>query len=239
MALSGSTNYNLTATQFIELAFQEIGDNPVGQSLPGDLLVYGMTKLNLLLKSLRNEGVHLFLRSNISITPVSTKFLYTIGPSGADVTAPKPFRLIDAYYRKTSTKYNQPLTLLTRDQYFGLSAREVSTDSTVSQVFYDPTLTNGSLYVFPIPNATAASDYKIELYVERVFDDIDNPSDDIQIPPHYYKAVLLQLAYDLSLPSRLSAYERAILKNDAEEAMMKAIDAEQEAYIQLTPEDDY
>lgn len=237
MALSGSTNYNLTATKLIELAYQEIGDTPIGQGIPGELLTYGMDKLNILLKHLRNLGVHLYIRTNISFAPVNAQFKYTIGPSGANVTAPRPFNLIDAYYRKTSDKINQPLAILTRDQYFGQTARESTSNTSerITQVFYDPTLTNGELYVYPIPNATAASSYTIELYVLRQFDDIDAPSDDIQIPPHMYRAVLLQLAYDLSLPARLSMHERATLNRDADRALTEALDADQEESIFLQP----
>ena len=236
MALSGSTDYNLTATQLIELAYQEIGDTPIGQAIPGELLGYGMKKLNILLKSLRNRGIHLHVRDLISITPVAGQFKYTIGPVGADITAPRPFKLLDAYYRRTADKTNQVVTILTRDTYFEQSGRESTNSERITQIFYDPTLVRGTLYTFPVPNTAAAANYTLEMFVLRQFDDVDSPADDIQIPPNYYKAVLLQLAYDLSLSSRLSVHERGRLAADAEEAMLEAIDADQEEYIQFMPE---
>lgn len=191
MALSGSTNYNLTAGSLINAILKQLGiglnsETPTAEET-NDVLLH----LNLFLKENSVHGLKTWLRKTEAITMVASTASYTLGPTGT-VVMDRPNAIIDAYIRDEND-YDRPLTSLSQEEYIHLPDKTL-TSTDVIQYHYDPQLTNGVLYLFPVPNSTAATNDTLYIVYTKPIDDLDATTDDIEIPVEWYNAALWNVA---------------------------------------------
>jgi hypothetical protein len=82
---------------------------------------------------------------------------------------------------------------MSRDDYFRLPNK--ANLGTPLQGYYDPQLTNGVLYVWPVPsNAT----HRITFTYERTIEDFDNIADNADVPVEWLNAIKWNLAIELA-----------------------------------------
>lgn len=237
MALSASTDFILTAQQVLEEALTKIGGYVEGESLSTTTLDRGRRTLNIMLKAMQNRGLHTQIRRTVSVTPVNAQRSYTFGPSGADVTVGRPLKVLQVELQLTSDSSRMLLKQLTHQEYTEKNSRLVD-DGNPVEWFYDPTITSGTLYVWPIPDATTAADYTMQVIYRKPFDDIDALADNLEIPVNWYEAVVLGLASRLAHEYPLPIQTWHILRKDAREALAEAEGEETEEFIQFTPDRD-
>lgn len=140
-----------TVGDLIQKAYEIAGVIPVGSSPSSAQDAFALSLYNTMLKSWAGYGVNTFLRDTQSFSMTAAKATYTIGPSGADVTASRPIRINDIY-RTDSNGYSTPLSKLSKNEYFNLSNK--SEAGVPVQYYYDQETPSGKLYIWPIP-ATA------------------------------------------------------------------------------------
>lgn len=194
MASSGSVDYNINANDLIKSSLRIIGVGVTGETPSSEEMADARETLNIMLKAYTAHGLHLWKRDTQSITLTSGKHKYTLGPSG-DITMTRPTRVIHVSRRDSSNR-DVPMTHLTIDEYWELPTKSTS-DGTPVSFFYDPTLTNGTLYIWPEPDSNAASEYTLEMVFQTPIEDIDAGTNDFDVPQEWYEPLRYNLAYRL------------------------------------------
>lgn len=188
MALSDSTNYSLNRTQVINKAFEILGIRTESET-PSDFQMSGaVTSLNMMLKAWAADGLQLSTRKTQSVTLTSGTGTYTLGPSG-DVVMDRPLRLLKVTRKKTSDGLEVPIEQISQDEYYQLNNK--SSSGLPVQYYYDPTLTNGTIYTWPVIDQ---SGYTLELVYVKQYDDMDASTDDFEFPQEWYLAISFGLA---------------------------------------------
>jgi hypothetical protein len=112
--------------------------------------------------------------------------------SGSGLT--RPLRIVDAYIRRLNQN-DVPVEIITRAQYikFGLK----TSPGTPNQLYYDPQLGLGTLYVYPTD--IVSSDV---LYIDcqRPIQDFNTGTDNADFPSEWLGAIVYGLAVRLSVP---------------------------------------
>lgn len=101
----------------------------------------------------------------------------------------RPLRVTDARRLDSS---DVPIEVVSRFDYFELPNK--TTTGKVNQVYYDPQLSNGNLYIWPTGSAAGE---KIEIDVMMPLEDFDSSNIDPDFPQEWLKALRWNLASDL------------------------------------------
>jgi len=222
MATSNSTDFTLNRNEIINAAFRTIGVGVRGEALSAEEIADGSEALNLILKELDAEGLPLWRRDKLSLTLVASQAVYTIGPSGADVTAPRPLRVLEAN-RLGSSDNSAPIEVLSLNEWSLLPNRATASAGAPVNAYFDPTTSSATLNIWPMPDATSAAAYTVEFWVHSPIEDMDSSTDNVDCPPEWLRAIKYMLAYDLadeySIPDNM--YYR--IRKKAEQATEKVL----------------
>lgn len=107
----------------------------------------------------------------------------------------KPYRITSARMvtgldsGSSSSETSTPLLPIAYEDYYNLPTR--STNGTPSQYLYTPKTTTGVLSLWPRPSDASS---RLEFSYERILEDLDNSSDDFDIPKEWYEPMTWQLA---------------------------------------------
>jgi hypothetical protein len=130
-------------------------------------------------------------------TVVITSGLASAATSGNVVyvysaVAPRPLRIEQARVQIDSTN-ETPLRQMSRSEYFALPNK--SSSGVPSGFHYSPSLSTGTLYLWPVPDTV---DYKINLTAYRVIEDFDAASDNPDLPQEWLAPLVWCLARELA-----------------------------------------
>lgn len=146
----------------------------------------------------------LLLRSSTpqTFTMTAGKYIYTIGASGADILAPKPLKILSAFYTDMAGIDNA-VEVIDRTAYNNLSDKHTSTGPTM-YICYDSggpqqTTSIGTLFVYMSPDQPYALSFESDCYLTEFV----NLADTVSFEPAYYEALIYNLAV------RLFRYYRA------------------------------
>jgi len=213
MATSGSTDYSQTRDDIIKRALRLIGALAQGESPTTDQVTEAAVALNGLVKAWEADGMPLWAIKERTITLQANTNTYTLN-------TPKPLKVIQAWYRNTTSNVDVPMRVITRDEYNRLGNKYSA--GTPIQVYYEPRRDDGVLHVFPTPSATDAANVSIHIVYQAPFDDFDQSTDTPDFPQEWYDAVTYGLAtrlapeYGLPIPDRKTLWqEMSIIKQDA------------------------
>jgi len=220
MALSGSTDFSVNRNQLINDSLELIGAKAPDESMTASELASASRALNMMLKTWQTDGLQLWLRRTQSVTLVASQNTYTMGSTG-DVVMDRPLRILKVM-RKDTSNNEVEVFKLTQDEYKEQTPK--TTTGVPVNYYYDPQLTNGSLYIWPTPSATEASEYTLEVLYHKPTDDMDNATDDFEFPSEWFETIKYGLAirlapiYGLPLDERKQLYyEFRPMKNKLEE----------------------
>ncbi len=160
--------------------------------------------LNLYIKQLQTKGMPLWKVEDLQVPMVIGQNTYNLGPTG-DVVCVRPLRVVMAFIRNPS---NQDTTLMniSRQEYMQQGYKPSS--GIPNQVYYDPQLTNGVLYVYDTPSATG---YTIHLQVQMPVDDVLTPGSVPDFPSEWFNLLKFGLADQLALEYGVPAQVRSEL----------------------------
>jgi hypothetical protein len=230
MATSGSTNFALTRDDIITVALRRINELGTGETPSATRVTECAMALNMIMKEWQADGMQLWQREVQSFTPVASTTAYVIG-TGQTVNITAPLRVLQAYYRNTSSGTDTPLRLVTREEYDSYSAKS-STGTPIGMHYTPPGATTGNLQgtltLFPAPDATFAAAYTIRFVAIYPLDDFDASTDNPDCPSFYYNALTWALADSLSYESGLPLQERSMITSKAERAKEIALSLDQE-----------
>lgn len=208
-ALSGSNDFQISASYVIVQALKLINQLDPKDDYPTAAQASdGVISLNLLLRHMEGQGLQTWLRSQQSIPLVAAKANYTLGPTG-DVVIARPIKILEAFSRIIASTTDVILTRTTEKTYYDLSDK--TSTGVPSQYTYFNTLVNTSISVWPVPDATVASTYTVEIIYAKPFDDIDDINQLVEVLPGMLDSVVYQLATRLAPKYKMPLEERAIL----------------------------
>lgn len=213
MATSGSTDYSQTRDDIIKRALRLIGALAQGESPTTDQVTEAAVALNGLVKAWQADGMPLWAIKERNVPLVAATNTYTL-------TTPKPLKVLQAWYRNTTSNVDVPMRVITRDEYNRLGNKTSS--GTPIQIYYEPRRDDGVLHVFPTPSATDVTSVSIYLVYQAPFEDFDVSTDTPDFPQEWYDAITYGLAcrlapeYGLPIPDRKTLWqEMTIIKQDA------------------------
>lgn len=136
-------------TAVINRAFRLLGVVAQGETASASDTADALTALNAMLDGWRNDKLMVDSFVNITVPLVASQASYTIGASGADVTATSPVRIESAYVRKSNVDYS--LDQIDDQKYQDISQK--TSESDIPEYFYlNHTVPNSTLFVYPVPN---------------------------------------------------------------------------------------
>ena len=167
--------------------------------------------------------------------------IFTVGTetyeiTDADVSAPRPLEILECNRKRTDGS-EVPLNPLTRNEYEALSNK--TSPGPPIDYHYDPTINNGTLYIWQAPDATAVSEWTLELVYRAPIEDVDSLTDNIDIPAENLDALIVNLGYrfDIHRFGSLSSSDKQLLRSDAKDALDLAEGYDQESgSIMVYPE---
>ena len=197
-----------TAETVIEAALRAIAviDPETSRQPNTTEVANALEALNFLVTSWQAHGMQVWCHKTVSYT-LSAAGSYTIGPSGATITAARPLRIVQAWLRDTSTlPVDTPINIVSRDEFNLLSVK--NSVGPVNQLYYDPEYdrdgsnsganAKGKIWVWPIPDATILADYDLYMVCVRPIADFNAKTDALDFPQEWFNAVKWNLAYQLA-----------------------------------------
>ena len=193
MATSGSTNYSASATDLISSAYELARVKDPIESLTNDQASRALASLNKIVKYLQKNGMPLWAIKTDSITLVASTESYTCGTAGTGLTE-RPLRILEAFYRDGTN--DTQVEIISREEYWQLGDK--STTGIPTEIYYDPQLTLGVLYVYN-PADTNSAGNTLHLIYQRPFEDLDSLTNDFDFPVEWTMVIEYMLAVDLAL----------------------------------------
>lgn len=218
MATSGSKDFELDVSDYIEEAFERCGL----EVRTGYDMKTARRSLNLMLAEWANRGLNQWTIKNRSVTMVAGTGNYTLDADVIDV--------LSVVVRRDGTDYS--LERLSRDEY--LSIPNKTTQSRPNQFFLDRQNTP-VLKLWPV--AENSTDVVIYDCLTRM-DDADTYTNTVDMPFRFYPCLAAGLAYYIAMkraPNRIQ-----LLKSVYEEEFERAMQEDRDrASFNVVPQNQY
>ena len=194
MATSGTITFNLTAQQLIDKALSKIGVLGEGETASGNQYADAQTELNLMMHTWSMEGPNLWTVADGSITLVSGTQSYTLSP--------RPRSVMNVRFSIDSVE-QYPMSEFDRQDWDRFPMK-TSTGNPLRYVV-DRQRASTIVKVWPIPSFSSGT-YTCPYSYERVWEDVSQPAQDIDVPQEWLETVAVSLGarlcddYSLSGP---------------------------------------
>tara|TARA_S200002703_G_scaffold42606_1_gene36963 strand:- start:999 stop:1667 length:669 start_codon:yes stop_codon:yes gene_type:complete len=201
MTVSGSKNFELDVTEYIEEAFERCGR----EVRTGYDIKTAKRSMNLLFADWANRGLNSWTIEQSTQALVAGTAEYTLGSDTIDI--------LSAAVRRDNVDYN--IQRLSRDDYLGVPNK--TTQGRPSQWFLDR-LISPVLKLWPVPENS--TDVVVFDRLVRM-DDADTAQNTVEMPFRFYPCLAAGLAYYIAIkkaPDRVP-----LLKAVYEEEMERAI----------------
>lgn len=175
-------------------AFVEIRVARAGDVLAPEMFDQGQRVANRLLDlwNANRRAVYADVIADFTLTPNLSP--HTIGPTGTFVVTQRPVR-IDAAQLNLGGSPNVFTPVTVRDdRWFRARGVPAITTSTPTDVFYNATWPNGTLYFYGVPTTA----YGMRLWLRTLLSAITDPTIDFSLPPGYQQAITMTLAEALA-----------------------------------------
>jgi hypothetical protein len=194
----------LTAQNIINLALYDAGIISVGQTALFEDANDALTRLNMLMAQWGNKRFLVYQLTNLTLTSTAATS-YTVGPGGNFAISVRPDRLENGCFfrqlvQSSPNQVDYPLELLESwEDYNRITLKQLQTFP--GYVFYDPGYPLGTVYFWPIPQASI---YSMNLLVKGpVVSQFASLTTVVAMPNVYYMAIYLTLAQILRAAYRL------------------------------------
>lgn len=179
-----------TALELIKAAMRQIGVIATGETPSAAEATDGLSALNDVLETWNTEALSVWTDAVLPFVATPNVGTYTVGPSGAFVTA-RPVRILSIYSSYLGVDY--PATEWTYEQWQSVAVK--ATAATYPERYaYVNDFPDGRLFLWPVP-AVAITLY---LGVQTQLSNVASLATAITYPPGYYRALQWSLAAELS-----------------------------------------
>lgn len=185
-----------TASALVTNALFEIGACSAGDVPAAEDATFALGKLNRLIDRWNAEKPFAYrdVFQIYTLTPSTSP--ETIGPTGGFGAAQRPQAIIGANLTIPASSPSIMLPIEIRDAQWWLKQRVKSIETSVpTDLYYEPTWPDGSLYFWPVPNVA----YGVQLQMRFILVAFAW-TDSFSMPPGYEDALTLSLAEELATP---------------------------------------
>jgi len=175
-----------TAQTIINRALRLIGQYAAGETPAAEDTDDALTALNAMLDTWRLERLMVYAIQDQSLSMVAGTQSYTIGPSG-NLDTTRPVKIDGAFMRQSSIDYT--VRMIDEAEWFAIPDKTSQSDL-VEVAFYNPTMSTGTLSVWPIPNNTNV----LHLLTWTPFTAFSSAAAAVTLPPGYEQALATNLA---------------------------------------------
>lgn len=182
MTSSGTISYEPVTTEIIDGAFNVLGVAQEGEALTPRMYQDGLRALNWLIQTW-SANPHLWTMEEGSVTLVADQPSY--------IVSPRALRITSCRYRRNGI--DVPMNMFSRQEYFDQPNKTVSPSIPVN-FYFDPKVDEGTLYLWPCPSDTAASQYTIHYTYVRFIDVMDASNNTLDFPQQWIEPVTWNLA---------------------------------------------
>lgn len=187
----------------ITRALRLLNEIPSGEEPTDDELADGLTALNAMLDSWRNDGLMCYAWQDETLPLSNGDASYTIGPAG-DLATTRPVSIREAYVVVDNTTY--PVILRDEEWWAGIPDKTQQSDWPTDALFR-PSMPTATLLVYPVPNATRT----MKLVTRVVAGPFTAVTDTVTLPPGWEAAIDFNLAIELA-PEYQATPSPAVIK---------------------------
>jgi len=195
---------NVTANDIIERAYRILGDLGTGEAMTASQANDGLEALNAMLDSLSIERLMIYQVRQEDLTWPANTVSRTIG-SGGDFDTHRPDRIETGTYFEDSNAIAYGVKIIRNREVYDAIYDKTVTSSYPNLIFYDPAVTLGTLYVYPVP----AGALTLKLNSWQPLTVFDSLSEVHNLPPGYRRMLQFNLAQELEGESGLIIPETA------------------------------
>ena len=180
-----------TAQTIIDRAVQLLGKLEPGESVDDpDEAADCLVALNDLLDAWQNERLMCYAFRDESLTMVAAQSSYTIGPGG-DLNTVRPVEIANAYILYLGSSID--LDIITDEKYEAIPYK-TATSTYPDRINYRPSMTTGTLYVYPVPSAASS----MKLLTRTPFTEFPSLATTVSLPPGFRSALASNLALQVA-----------------------------------------
>ena len=201
-------------------ALRDLGALRAGQGPSTEVLGDCFVAVNQLIDSWLIDQLLVYAYVPNQYTLNGTQITYTIGPVGADFTAPRPTGIQDAniILNYTSPVVRQPVQIINVDQWASIRVQQLQ-PAIPLVLYYDanfnPSLGYGSINLWPGPQ----SSYILEIYTWQQLTAFPDQTTPINFPPAYAQALRKCLAVSIAPMMLLYGKENGIVGSAIDKAL--------------------
>ncbi len=199
--------------------------------------------LNFIMGAWQALGLQIWCRKTTSKALTASDGTYTVG-TGADIAVPRPLMIYQAWLTDTNN-VDTPLTVIGEKEYYALPNK--TTEGVPVYLYYDPTydgLSNkgttstGTLYLWPVPDSTTATNKTLKFRYQRPLEDFDATTDNIDMPQEWFNVLRLELALSIAPEYGMPVieYDRLEKERDHFLELAKSWDTEAAVPVRFAPE---
>ena len=179
----------VAAIDLITLALKDIGALGVGQSISAEDTEDALATLNMMLGQWQGERLSVYHLVDTALRSTGAQS-YSVG-IGGDFNVPRPIKIESAFARLSGIDY--PLRIIpSREDYNLIGMKALG--SMPSSIYYDPGYPLGTLYFWPVPNAS----YELHITTMETLPQFIAPAVPVNLPPEYMAALRYNLAIYLA-----------------------------------------
>lgn len=221
---------NQTATGICTRAYQDAGKLAAGGSLSSVQLAEGIDRLNDIINLRQTNGLRLWLETETTVTLTAGKQMYTFMPGG-DVSVTRPLRIKQAAYWDAYSNVRPLTPCLSREEWTRLSSRTIQ--AAVSQYFYEKLYDRLNLYLWNIPDTTAATG-TVKVVLQNQAGNVTLAADSPHFPIEWTLYLRWALAEDLAtgMPQEVVARAERMAAKYLEDLNGWDVEGEAETFFQ-------
>lgn len=223
MATSGSTSFELTRDDLIKSALRKTGVIAEGETPSTEMINNCSLSLNNIILRFSTLGMPLWKRTELPITLVAGQKDYTVANS---LKAPQVII-------KDSTGGTQ-YELLPKSRY-DYNRLPSNTSGIPVHFTFNPNLENGTLTIWPTPDASAATTKSLLVVYQKEFDSFVSGTNTPDFPSYWNDAIIYELAANVAPEYGVPLMDRQALKQEAKLYLDQAMgygDEEDSLFIQ-------
>lgn len=180
-----------TSQTIIDRALRLIGVIASGESPTASESADALIALNGLIESWQTEKLLVYTLTDTAFTLVASDASYTVGPAGNFALTPRPNKLEDVFVRASGVDY--PVKLVESERWFAIPDKTETSDLP-SLAYYEPTLSTGTLLLWPVPNTA----HSLHIVTSAVLSSLAALGTTIALPQGYERALAYNLAIDIA-----------------------------------------
>lgn len=204
MTTSSVTSWELSRNNIIKSALRKLGVLAAGTEPSTEEYTNATEALNSLVQTLSTEGMPLWKRTTVAITPIAGTASYTV----SNIARIAQVVLAD---NNSGTQIE-----LSPKSYYDYKRLPDTTSGQPTNYVFTPGLENGTLIVWPTPDSSVAANKTIEVVYQKEFFTFDISTDTPDFPAYWSDALIYGLAVRLAPEYALPLQDRQLLMREFE-----------------------